>query len=267
MTASASLRVFLVDDEQPARARMREVLGDLAAELPNVVVGEAATGQEALGTLPAAAPDVVLVDIHMPQMSGMEFARHLAILDAPPAVVFVTAHDQYAVQAFAEGALDYLVKPVDPVRLADTVARLRDRLRAATPALNTETLIEQLAERLLERAPAGPLRWIRAQVGPGVRLIPTDAVDYLRSDSKYTLVAWRGDDGRPAEALVRMALKELLSRLDPAEFARVHRAVVVNLAAIAHVTRSEGDRAEIRLKHRDETLPVSRSYLHLFRGM
>jgi DNA-binding LytR/AlgR family response regulator len=253
----------LIADDEPL---LREALaGMLARAWPELdVVAEARNGRDAVRRFEEHSPDVCFLDIHMPGLSGVEAAHRIG---RRAHVVFVTAHDQYAVQAFAEGALDYLVKPVDPVRLADTVARLRDRLRAATPALNTETLIEQLAERLLERAPGGPLRWIRAQVGPGVRLIPTDAVDYLRSDSKYTLVAWRGDDGRPAEALVRMALKELLSRLDPAEFVQVHRAVVVNLAAIAHVTRREGDRAEIRLKHRDETLPVSRSYLHLFRGM
>ncbi|MGH8683000.1 MAG: LytR/AlgR family response regulator transcription factor, partial [Burkholderiales bacterium] len=123
MTAPPPLRIFLVDDEQPARDRMREVLGDLAGELPNVVVGEAATGYEGLTLLPRLPVDVALVDIHMPEMNGMEFARHLAALERPPAVVFVTAHDQYAIEAFELNALDYLLKPVRAERLATALKK------------------------------------------------------------------------------------------------------------------------------------------------
>jgi DNA-binding LytR/AlgR family response regulator len=184
--------------------------------------------------------------------------------------VFVTAYDQYAVQAFAQGVLDYLVKPVEPARLAETVARLRDRLAAAQPAANTASLLDQLAAQLArlqsEPAPA-PLRWIRAQVGSSVRLIAVEDIDYLRSDTKYTRVAWRGDGGEPGEALVRTPLKELAAQLDPAQFAQIHRSVVVNLRAIDHVTRGDNETAEVHLKGRDEVLPVSRSYLHLFREM
>jgi DNA-binding LytR/AlgR family response regulator len=201
----------------------------------------------------------------MPGFSGVEAAAQIG---RRAHIVFVTAFNQYAVQAFAHGALDYLVKPVEPARLADTVARLRERLRAAQPALNTETLIEQLAAKLQANAAApAPLRWIRAGVGQTTRLILVDEIDFLRSDEKYTLVAWRGDGGKPAEALVRLPLKELVTQLDPAQFAQVHRSVVVNLRVISHVTRGENETAEIHLKGRDEVLPVSRSYLHLFRQM
>jgi DNA-binding LytR/AlgR family response regulator len=184
--------------------------------------------------------------------------------------VFVTAYDKYAVQAFAQGVLDYLVKPVEDERLAETVARLKERLREAGPAPNTEDLLRELAAQL-ERMKAGAvpdvLRWIRAQVGTSVRLIAVDDVDYLRSDAKYTLVAWRGDGGQPANALVRLSLKELLDQLDPAHFAQIHRSVVVNLRAVSHVTRGENETADLHLKGRSEVLPVSRSYLHLFRQM
>jgi len=179
----------------------------------------------------------------------------------------VTAYDHYAVQAFAEGVLDYLVKPVEEPRLKETVARLRERLQSAQPALNTEALLQQLASQLQRGASGAPLKWIRAQVGQTLRLIAVDEIDYLRSDAKYTRIAWRGDAGQPAEALISSPLKELVSQLDPEQFAQVHRSVVVNLRAISHVTRGDNDTAGIHLKGRDEVLPVSRSYLHLFRQM
>jgi DNA-binding LytR/AlgR family response regulator len=203
----------------------------------------------------------------MPGLTGVEAARHIG---RRAHLVFVTAYDHYAVQAFAQGALDYLVKPVEQARLADTVARLKERLRAATPATNTEALLQQLTEqleRLQARSGPEPLRWLRAQVGPTLRLISVDDIDYLRSDTKYTRIAWRGDDGKPAEALVRTPLRELAARLDPAQFAQVHRSAIVNLRAISHVRRGENETADIHLKNRDEVLPVSRNFLHLFKQM
>jgi DNA-binding LytR/AlgR family response regulator len=133
------------------------------------------------------------------------------------------------VQAFAQGALDYLVKPVEQARLEETVARLKERLAAARPAVNTEALLQQLAAQLaaLQGTPAAlqaaPLRWIRAQVGQTVRLISVDEIDYVRSDAKYTVIAWRADGGQAGEAVVRMPLKELIPQLDPQQFAQVHR--------------------------------------------
>jgi DNA-binding LytR/AlgR family response regulator len=159
------------------------------------------------------------------------------------------------------------VKPVEPSRLAETVARLQERLRAAQPALNTEALLRQLAASLQRNAAPEPLRWVRASVGHSVRLIPVDDIDFLRSEEKYTQVAWRDDTGQPREAVIRMPLKELVPQLDAAQFAQVHRSVVVKLRAISHVTRGDNETADIHLKGRDEVLPVSRSYLHLFRQM
>jgi DNA-binding LytR/AlgR family response regulator len=202
--------------------------------------------------------------VHMPGLSGVEAAHTIG---RRAHLVFVTAYDHYAVQAFAEGVLDYLVKPVEAARLAETVSRLKDRLHAAQPASNSEALLQQLAAQLQRGAAPAPLRWIRAQVGQTLRLIPVDDIDYLRSDTKYTVVAWRGDAGQPGEALVRIALKELVAQLDAGQFAQVHRSVVVNLRAISHVTRGENETAGIHLKGRKEVLPVSRSYLHLFRQM
>jgi DNA-binding LytR/AlgR family response regulator len=171
------------------------------------------------------------------------------------------------VQAFAEGVLDYLVKPVEPARLAATVARLKERLNASLPALDNELLLQKLAAALAPRPDSQTLRWVRASVGSTVRLIDVQDVDFLRSDEKYTVVAWRDDAGAPQEAVIRSALKELIPQLDATQFAQVHRSVVVNLRAIDHVTRGENETAEIHLKGRKETLPVSRTYAHLFKQM
>jgi DNA-binding LytR/AlgR family response regulator len=162
------------------------------------------------------------------------------------------------------------VKPVEPARLAETVARLQERLRAATPALDPQALLQQLAKLLspaVDSDAPGGLRWLRASVGPIVRLIAVQDVDYLRADEKYTQVAWRDEGGEAREAVIRTALKELIPQLDAAQFAQVHRSVVVNLRAISHVTRGANETADIHLKGRTEVLPVSRTYLHLFRQM
>lgn len=255
---------LIADDEPLLREALARQLAQAWPELE--VVAQARNGREAVRQFEARRPDVCFLDVHMPGLSGVEAAHQIG---RRAHLVFVTAYDQYAVQAFAEGVLDYLVKPVDPARLADTVARLKERLRAAQPALATEALLQQLAAQLqggASPAPA-PLRWIRAQVGQLLRLIPTDEIDYLRSDTKYTRVAWRGDAGKPEEALVRLALKELAAQLDPTQFAQVHRSVVVNLRAISHVVRGDNETALIHLKGRKDVLPVSRNFLHLFRQM
>jgi len=253
---------LIADDEPLLRGALRQ---QLERSWPGLeIVAEARNGREALEHFEALRPDVCFLDVHMPGLSGIEAAQQIG---RRAHLVFVTAYDHYAVQAFAQGVLDYLVKPVEAARLAETVTRLRERLRAAEPAVSSEALLAQIAARL--QAGAGPahLRWIRAQVGQTLRLIEVEDIDYLRSDTKYTRVAWRGDAGRPAEALVRTPLKELLAQLDPTQFAQVHRSVVVNLRAISHVTRGDNETADIHLKGRDEVLPVSRSFLHLFRQM
>lgn len=257
----------LIADDEPL---LREVLArELAKCWPELeIVAEARNGREAIELFDALRPDICFLDVHMPGLSGVEAARHIG----PRAhLVFVTAFDHYAVQAFAQGALDYLVKPVEPIRLVDTVSRLKQRLQGAQqPASNTEALLQQLTEqlaRLAHRGEAAPLRWIRAQVGQTLRLIAVDDIDFLRADTKYTRIAWREDDGRPAEAIVRTPLRELIGRLDPQQFAQVHRSAIVNLRSIAHVKRGDNETAEIHLRGRPETLPVSRNYLHHFRQM
>jgi DNA-binding LytR/AlgR family response regulator len=261
---SAQRPTALIADDEPL---LREALaGQLAQAWPRLeIVAQARNGREAVTQFEALQPDVCFLDVHMPGVSGIEAAHAIG---RRAHLVFVTAFDHYAVEAFSHGVLDYLVKPVEPARLAATVSRLQERLQAAQPANNTDVLLQQLAAQL-QRGAAAPatLRWLRAQVGTTLRLIPVEDIDYLRSDTKYTLVAWRGDGGQPAEALVRIPLKELLPQLDAEQFAQVHRSVVVNLRAIAHVTRGDNETADIHLKGRKDVLPVSRSYLHLFRQM
>ena len=258
----------LIADDEPL---LREVLQRLlAAQWPELqVVAQARNGLEAIAQFEALRPAVCFLDVHMPGLSGIEVAQRIG---RRAHVVFVTAFDQYALQAFEQGVFDYLVKPVQAQRLADTVARLRERLRLEQPAMATEALLAQLADKLKAPSAMSPvqpvqaLRWIRAALGGSIRLIPVDDIDYLKADEKYTLVAWRGDGGKPGEALIRTSLKTLLEQLDPAQFQQVHRAVVVNLNAVSHVTPGFNEKADLHFKHRAEVLPVSRTYLHLFKA-
>jgi DNA-binding LytR/AlgR family response regulator len=269
MTARApSAKALVADDEPLLRRALIRQLGEAWPELD--VVAQARNGREAIERYEALKPDVCFLDVHMPGVSGVEAAQAIASASGRRAhLVFVTAYDQYAVQAFQHGALDYLVKPVEPERLADTVARVQERLRAATPADDAGALLEQLAARLRGAGAVMPesLRWLRVSAGATVKLVAVDDIDFLRSDEKYTLVAWRGEGGRLGEGLVRTPLKDLAAQLDPAQFVQVHRSVVVNLRAIAHVTRGENETADIHLRGRPDVLPVSRTYLHHFKQM
>jgi DNA-binding LytR/AlgR family response regulator len=263
-TMSERPTALIADDEPLLRAALRRQLASAWPELE--IVAEARNGREAVRLFDERHPDVCFLDVHMPGLSGVDAAKHIG---RRAHVVFVTAYDHYAVQAFAQGALDYLVKPVEQTRLAETVSRLKERLQSSRPATNTEQLLQELAAQLAKLqggASQEPLRWIRAQAGKTLRLIAIDDVDYLRSDAKYTVVGWR-DGGKPAEAVVRTPLKELLEQLDASQFVQVHRSVVVNLRSVSHVRRHDNETAEIHLKGRDEVLPVSRNYVHLFRQM
>lgn len=253
---------LIADDEPLLRGVLAQMLAQAWPELK--VVAQARNGREAIRMYDDVQPDVCFLDVHMPGLSGVDVAHHIG---RRAHVVFVTAFDTYAVQAFSQGALDYLVKPVEPARLADTVGRIQERLRISQPATNTEHLLRELASRLDRPTSPAPLRWIRAQVGQTLRLIPVDDIDYLRSEAKYTLVAWRNEARQPCEALIGTTLKELVAQLDDTQFIQVHRSAVVNLRAVSHIIRGDNETAVVHLKDRKESLPVSRSYLHLFRQM
>jgi DNA-binding LytR/AlgR family response regulator len=251
---------LIADDEPLLRERLRTLLARAWPEL--AVVGEARNGREAVELFDERSPQVVFLDVHMPGMNGIEAARAIA---RRAQLVFVTAYEQYAVQAFEQGAIDYLVKPFDEQRLADTVQRLRERLARVAPApAGLESVLEGLSAELQRRIGAAPghLQWIKASVGASVRLIPVDQVAYLKADEKYTLVVWEG-----GEALIRKTIRELADELDPSRFVQTHRSVIVNLHQVVQVTRGPNETAEVQLKGRRELLPVSRSYLHLFRQM
>ena len=255
---------LIADDEPLLRERLAAHLSRLWPELQ--IVAQARNGREAVELFEDFQPQIVFLDVHMPGLSGIEAARCMA---QRTQIVFVTAYEQYAVKAFEQGAIDYLVKPFDEARLAATVQRLRQHL-APLPASPSgeggiDAVLERLAVELRGRGGSEPrrwLQWIKASVGTTVRLIPVEQVAFLRSDEKYTLVVWDG-----GEALIRKTIRELADELDPDRFAQIHRSVIVNLARIAQVSRGVNETADVHLNGRAEVLPVSRSYLHLFRQM
>jgi DNA-binding LytR/AlgR family response regulator len=253
---------LIAEDEPLLRESLEKQLNITWPDL--TIVARARNGREAIDLFEQHQPTIAFLDVHMPGLSGIEAARHIG---RRAHLVFVTAFDQYAVQAFAQGVLDYLVKPVEPDRLAETVARIKERLRADQPALNTDAILQNLAAILEKRSAAAPLQWIRASVGQSVTLISVSDIDFLRAEEKYTTVAWRDERGTAHEGIIRMALKDIAAQLDPVLFVQVHRSVVVSLKSVARVVRGENETAEIHLKGRSEVLPVSRSFLHLFKQM
>lgn len=260
--SAAQPTALIADDEPLLREHLAAMLARLWPALE--IVAQARNGREAIELFDQHAPDIAFLDIHMPGINGVEAARAIG---RRAQLVFITAFDQYAVQAFEQGAIDYIVKPFDQARLADTVGRLQQRLTAspvAAPPAALDGVLVELAERLRQMAPPGRawLQWIKASVGNSVRLIPVEQVHYLRSDEKYTLVVWEG-----GEALIRRSIRELADELDPDRFAQIHRSTIVNLHQVAQVLRGPNETADVQLKGRPELLAVSRSYLHLFRQM
>ena len=251
---------LIADDEPLLRERLAAHLARLWPELH--IVAQARNGREAIELFDEHQPSIVFLDVHMPGLNGLEAAR---AIKGRAQIVFVTAYDQYAVQAFEHGAVDYLVKPFEEARLLETVQRLRQRSKAA-PGAGADLLsplLEQLAERVRQQSPAPKhLQWIKASVGNTVRLIPVAEVIYLRSDEKYTLVVWAG-----GEALIRKTIRELADELDPERFVQIHRSVIVALHHVSQVVRGLNETADVHLRGRTEVLPVSRSYLQVFRQM
>ena len=242
---------IIADDEPLLRAGLRAALAQAWPELE--IKAEVANGAEAVQATREHRPDIVFLDIEMPLMNGLEAAREIG---ASAHVVFVTAYDRYAVEAFQRGAVDYVLKPAEVERLAETAARLRPRLASPAPVL--DQLIDELARRV---APgAGRLQWLQASLGNNLRLINVDDILYCQSDTKYTRVATREGD-----ALVRKTLRELAGELDPRHFWQVHRGTIVNIRAIASVSMDDLGRREITLRERPEKIEVSRTFAHLFK--
>lgn len=237
--------------------RLAEVWPDLQ------IVAEAKTGREAVDLVRELKPDLAFLDIRMPGMTGVEAAREIG--DACH-IVFITAYSEYAVEAFEQGAVDYVLKPADRERLELMVGRLRKRL-GAKPA-DLSALLEKLSARLdappavLPTATSPFLQWIQASMGQQLRMIPVADVLFFTSDEKYTRV-----QTETFEALIRKPIKELVDELDPAQFWQIHRATIVNAKAISGITRDFRGRQLVQLKSHPEKLEVSRNYTHLFKQM
>lgn len=268
MTNEKTVTALIADDERLLREQLKTRLQSVWPELQ--VVGEARDGNEALARADELRPDVVFLDIRMPGMTGIEAAREiLALPDWRGEIVFVTAYDEYAVAAFEQGALDYLLKPAEPERLAQTAQRLKARLaqRTTPPAAPDEEALDALMAKLTQLQqgmaprPAEPLRWIQATTGSTTKLIDVKDVLFFRSDEKYTRVQTRDQ-----EAFIRTPIRELLPLLDPQQFWQVHRSAIVNLGAIAAVTRDDTGRQRVHIREHAEVLEVSRSFAHLFRA-
>lgn len=244
------VNVLVAEDEPLMRERL---LGMLQSAWPEAqVVAVAENGIDAWDAFLEHGPQVVFLDIRMPGMSGLEVAARVG---RQAHVVFVTAYDQYAVDAFDAGAVDYLLKPLQPGRLDKALARLRDKLDS-TPS-DVGSVVRRLAEAQPKRE---KLKWLKATVGKQIRLIDVDEVLFFQADSKYTRVVLEG-----SEALVRIPLKELTAGLDPERFWQIHRGTLVNVTAIRAAERIDAERMQVLLRGSSEVLPVSRSFTHLFR--
>ena len=247
------LRAVIAEDESVLRGELRDTLARLWPEL--VICAEAEDGFAALQALEEFKPDILFLDIEMPGMSGLEVAKQAS---GKCHVAFVTAYDKYAVAAFEQGAVDYVMKPFSAARLAATVARLKDKAASAPASL------DGLLRALAEGAGHGKdyLRWITASQGSELRLITVEEICYFEADHKYTLVVTAQQ-----QSLIRRPIKELIDELDPKVFWQIHRGTVVNVNAIAGVTRDLGGNLRVKLKGRSETLAVSEPYRHLFKQM
>jgi DNA-binding LytR/AlgR family response regulator len=280
MTATTAWRALIADDEAHLRDYLEQQLRDVWPELR--VVARAANGLEALRLIDEQAPDVVFLDIRMPGMTGLDVAARLLDGPHPPHIVFVTAFDQYAVQAFDHAAVDYLLKPATLDRLRKTVARLKtaQAAQAATSAAPApaadgvtvaalQALLAQLAVASTAVVPVAapappepPLQWLRASQGEQVRLIAVDEVVYFQSNDKYTSVMLA--DG---ECLIRTPISKLREQLDGGQFWQIHRSVIVAARHIAGTRHDFRGRLMVQLKDRTEQLVVSRNYVDLFRQM
>ncbi|WP_271680384.1 LytR/AlgR family response regulator transcription factor [Thermomonas mangrovi] len=250
---------IVAEDESLLR---HSLVAELKRAWPTLqVVAECEDGASAVEALAEHTPDVAFLDIRMPGLTGLEVAAVAAEASPRTQIVFVTAYDQYAIDAFERGAIDYLLKPVKPERLDATVARLQARdLQPDAAAL--ATLLGKLGALPAQAGAPEPLTWLTASAGRETRLILVDDVAYFQADQKYTTVVTA--DG---EALLRTSLRELLPRLDPNTFKQIHRSTIVNLKAIAGIVRDDSGRGTVRLRQRSETLTVSQPFMALFKHM
>jgi DNA-binding LytR/AlgR family response regulator len=275
---ASPVRGVIADDERLMRDQLKARLAEVWPELQ--IVGEAKNGLEAVDLVAEHHPDVVFLDIRMPGLSGVDAARRIAQLPAPddagdddgdgwslPEIVFITAYDQYAIEAFEQGVADYVLKPAERERLGVTVSRIKQRLALRgtddePPAPHLQQLLHKLSAKLNPGGTPPALKWIQATVGQAIQMIPIEDVLFFISDEKYTRV-----QTATIEALIRKPIKELVDEVDPDLFWQIHRSTLVNTHCIAGVTRDLRGRQIVAIKGSNEKLEVSRSYTHLFKGM
>ncbi len=256
------VRALVADDEEAPREQLLAALRQAWPELQ--VVAVAANGVDAWDAFLEHEPALCFLDIRMPGLSGIDVAQRIAVQSGPQAqVVFASAFGDHALAAFDAGAVDYLLKPVEPERLARTVARVRARLQLASPPATPD--LQALLATLNAPLRRPPLAVLQASVGREVKLIRSDEVVYFESDSRYTRVVFVGAEG-PGDALIRTPLKELLAQLDEQLFWQVHRSVIVNHRCIASAVRVDEGQMHLTLRGRPEKLPVSRHFQGLFKG-
>jgi len=244
---------LIAEDEPLMRERLKEKLAEAWPDLE--IVAEAADGVAAIEAFEAHRPEIAFLDIRMPGRTGLDVA---AAIGDECHIVFITAYDQYALKAFDAGAVDYLLKPVESDRLEAAIVRIRRKLLG--PPSDMSALVAELRASIKADVPR--MKWIKAAIGKQVKLIAVGDVAYFQSDTKYTRVVMNG-----GEALIRTPLKELLAELDPEKFWQIHRGTIVNLDAVASVLREDAERQFVLLKGRQERLPISRQFTHLFKQM
>ncbi|MFZ6799918.1 LytR/AlgR family response regulator transcription factor [Undibacterium sp. Di24W] len=248
---------IIADDERLMRDQLRSRLEQVWPELE--ILAEAKNGEEAIQLVDLHKPDLAFLDIRMPAKTGLEAAKEIG---TKAHIVFITAYDQYAVEAFDQGAVDYVLKPADTERLSKTVERLKARLTTATEPNDMSNMLAQLAKQLGIAPKANYLQWIQASIGQELRLIPVEDILFFQSDEKYTRV-----QTATYEALIRKPVRDLAEELDPQLFWQIHRSTLVNSKAISGVVRDMRGRHLVQIKGLTEKLEVSRSFVHLFKQM
>lgn len=252
------MKAIIADDEKELRVYLRSLLAEVWPELE--ICGEAGNGQEALDLVASEKPQIAFLDIRMPGLSGLEVAKKIARICR---IVFVTAYDQYAVEAFERQAIDYLLKPVVIPRLRQTAERLKKEMQSdQAPPDGLAQIVARVLSDLKSKPGGDLLYWIKVQHKESVRLIPVEEVYFFKAEDKYTLVLTQ--DG---ESLIRKSIKELVQELDPNQFWQIHRSLIVNVSKIDRVDRSLTGRGVLKLKDRPDLLTVSRNFLHLFKQM
>ncbi|MBC3935080.1 LytR/AlgR family response regulator transcription factor [Undibacterium rugosum] len=248
---------IIADDERLMRDQLRSRLEQAWPELQ--ILDEAKNGEEAVQLVAQHHPDLVFLDIRMPIKTGLEAAKEIG---SQTHIVFITAYDQYAIQAFEHGAVDYVLKPADLERLGKTIERLKARLQAQAQPADMSQLLGQLAKQMGIASRPAYLQWIQASIGQELRLIPVEEILFFQSDEKYTRVQTSN-----YEALIRKPVRDLAEELDPALFWQIHRSTLVNAKAISGVVRDLRGRHLVQIKGSTEKLEVSRSFVHLFKQM